>query len=66
MVDIEIWMGNQINVWKINLKLQAVEIIETEFSYVIIPAGAQRFPVSYQERKVKWKKKKGRSQSTET
>jgi len=30
--------------------LQAVEIIQKEFSHVIIPAEAQRFPVSYKER----------------
>jgi hypothetical protein len=35
-----------------------VEIIGKEFSYVIIPAEAQCFPVSYQERKVKWKEKR--------
>jgi len=31
-----------------------------------ISAEAQRFPVSYEERKVKWKEKKGILQSTET
>jgi hypothetical protein len=34
-------------------------------SYIIISAEAQHFPVSYEERKVKWKEKKGMSQSTE-
>jgi hypothetical protein len=37
--------------------LQAVEIIQKELIYAIIPAEAHRFPVSYEERKVKWKEK---------